>query len=160
MKVDKKRKRQRKTNYKKRLILLKSNCPRLVIRKTNRYLILQIIESEHAQDKILNAVNTKELLKYGWPENKKNSLKSIPAGYLGGFLLGKKSKDIKKLILDTGLIPSTKGSRVYAVVKGILDSGININCDKKVFPEDNRIEGKHIENLNFEAIKKNIENAE
>lgn len=141
MKLNKKRRLQSKTNYKKRLILLKGSLPRLVVRKTNRYVIIQIIESKNAQDKIVNSVNTHDLLKYGWPETKKGSLKSITACYLGGFLTGKKSK-VKKVILDTGLIPNTKGSRVYAVVKGILDAGIEINCDEKVFPSEERIKGE------------------
>ncbi len=141
MKLDKKRKIQGKTNYRKRLILLKGNLPRLVVRKTNRYIIIQIIESKNAQDKAVSSVNTRDLLKHGWPENKKGSLKSITACYLGGLLIGKKSK-VKKVILDTGLIPSTKGSRVYAVVKGVLDAGIEINCDEKVFPSEEKIKGE------------------
>ena len=99
MKLDKKRKLQGKTNYRKRLILLKGNLPRLVVRKTNRYVIIQIIESKNAQDKVASSVNTRDLLKYGWPDSKTGSLKSIPACYLGGFLIGKKTK-VKKVILD------------------------------------------------------------
>ncbi len=153
-KLDKKRRRERKTNYKKRLILLKGNCARFVVRKTNRYIIMQITESKHAQDKVLCSVNTKELLKYGWSENKKGSLKSVSAAYLGGLLLGKKVKDIKKVILDSGLIPSTKGSRIYACVKGIADSGIEINYDEKVLPSEERI--KQIKDLDFDKIKEAI----
>ncbi len=153
MKLDKKRRREGKTNYRKRLILLKSNCPRLVIRKTNKYIILQIIESKHAQDRVLYCVNTKELLKYEWPESKKGSLKSVAACYLGGLLLGRKMKDIKKVILDSGLIPSTKGSRIYAVVKGVADSGIEINYDEKILPSEDRI--KQIEG--FDKIKEAIQ---
>ena len=144
-KIDKKRRRQAKTDYRKRLVLLKGNSPRLVIRKTNKYIILQIIESKHAEDKVIYSVNTKELLKFGWPENKKGSLKSISAGYLGGLLLGKKSKELKeRVILDMGLIPNTKGSRVYSAVKGLADSGIEINYNEKVMPSEDRIQGKHI----------------
>ena len=43
MKVVKVRRRQHKTNYKKRITLLKSNTIRAVIRKSNRYLILQFV---------------------------------------------------------------------------------------------------------------------
>ncbi len=143
MKLNKKRRIEHKTNYRKRLVLLKSETPRLVIRKTNKYIILQIIESKNAQDSVLYSANTKELLEHGWPENKKGSLKSLTAAYLGGFLLGKKAKEIKgKLIIDTGLAPNTKGSRIYASVKGAIDSGLKINCDEKVFPSKDRIEGK------------------
>ena len=94
MKIDKKRKRQRKTNYTKRLILLKGKFSRLVVRKTNKYIIAQIVDSHAAKDKVLYSTNSKELLKLGWPENKKGSLKSLSAGYLTGLLLGKKAKDI------------------------------------------------------------------
>jgi len=152
IKIDKKRKLERKTNYTKRLILLKGDYPRLVVRKTNKYIIMQIIESKHAQDKVLYSVITKDLLKQGWPENKKGSLKSLAASYLAGLLLGNKAKDkIKgKIILDTGLIPSTKGSRVYAVVKGVADSGIKIDFNEKVMPSEERIKADY---EFFEQIK-------
>ena len=151
-KIDKKRRRQAKTDYRKRLVLLKSKSPRVVIRKTNRYIILQIIKSKHAKDNVLYSVNTKELLKLGWPEKKKGSLKSISASYLGGLLLGKKAKKLKeRAILDTGLIPNTKGSRVYAAVKGLADSGIEIKYNEKIMPSEDRIQGKHI-NLDIKPI--------
>lgn len=119
---------------------------------------MQIIESKDAQDSVLYTVNTRELLEYGWPENKKGSLKSITAAYLGGLLLGKKAKEIKgRVILDTGLIPSTKGSRIYASVKGTIDSGLKINCDAKVFPSKDKIEGKENELIDiFNKVKGNI----
>jgi len=124
--------------------LLKGNSPRLVVRKTGRYILIQIIESKNAQDKVVHSVNTRDLLEHDWPKEKSGSLKSLPASYLAGYLLGKKAKDIKKrLILDTGLIPNTKGSRIYAAVKGISDSGLKINFDEKVIPSKDRLEGKH-----------------
>ena len=143
-KLDKRRRRENKTNYTKRLILLKGRLPRLVVRKTNRYLILQIIESSLAQDKIIYSVNTKELLKNGWPKEREGSLKSIPAGYLAGLLLGKKASGLKKeIILDTGLIPNTSQSRVYAVVKGVADSGLKIRFSEDVVPSEERISGEN-----------------
>ena len=148
-KIDKRRRRESKTNYTKRLILLKGNFPRLVVRKTNKYLILQIIESSHAQDKVVYSVNTKELLKQGWPEEKKGSLKSVTAGYLGGLLLGKRASELKsEIILDSGLIPNTPSSRVYAVVKGIADANIKIRFNKEVVPSEERIKN------NFEFFEK------
>lgn len=159
MKIDKRRRIENKTNYHKRLILLKSKAQRLVVRKTNKYIILQIIESNDAQDKVLFSTNTKELLKQGWPKEKTGSLKSLPAAYLGGYLLGKKTKGMKeKVILDTGLMPNTKGSRIYAAVKGLSDSGIKINFDEKVIPSKESLEGKNtkIENKLFSKIKEAI----
>lgn len=144
MKINKRRRIENKTNYRRRLGLLKSNSLRLVIRKTNRYLILQIIESKNSEDKVVHSASTKELLKLGWPEAKSGSLKSVSASYLAGLALGKKAKDVKgRLVLDLGLIPNTKGSRVYAAVKGIADSGIKINYDEKVIPSKESIEGKN-----------------
>lgn len=151
-KLHKKRRRESKTNYKKRLVLLKSNCPRLVVRKTNKYIILQIVETKHAQDKVLKMITTKELLKFGWPEEKIGSLKSLAASYLAGLLIAKKIK-IKKAILDSGLIPNTKGSKVYAAVKGARDSGLNIPCSEKVFPDNEKIQRYDF----FNKVKNEIE---
>jgi len=143
-KLDKRRRRECKTNYTKRLILLKGKVPRLVVRKTNKYIILQIVESSHAQDKVVYSVNTKELLKQSWPEAKKGSLKSVTASYLGGLLLGKKAKDLKQeIILDSGLISNTYSSRVYAAVKGVADSGIKIKFNEKVVPSEERIKNNY-----------------
>lgn len=164
-KLNKKRRIESKTNYAKRLKLLKSNSPRLVVRKTNKYIILQIVESENAQDKIVSSVNTKELLNHGWPADKSGSLKSLSAGYLGGFLIAKKTlenfeklnskfskKKFDRIILDSGLIPNTKGSRIYAVVKGAVDGGLNIPYDNKIIPDE-----KMINKYDFlDKIKKNI----
>jgi len=158
-KLDKRRRRENKTNYTKRLILLKGNFPRLVVRKTNKYIILQIIESSHALDKVTYTVNTKDLLKHGWPEDRKGSLKSIPAGYLGGLLLGKKAKELKQeVILDSGLIPNTPGSRVYAAVKGIADAGIKIRFNEEVLPPEEKIRGENskVKDI-FEKVKGAVE---
>jgi len=153
-KLDKRRRLESKTNYTKRLLLLKGDSLRLVVRKTNKYLILQIVESDNAKDKVLHTVNTRDLLKQGWPKDKSGSLKSLAASYLAGLLLGKKAGEIKKtVILDSGLIPNTKGSRVYAVVKGVSDSGINIKYNEKVIPTDEMIRGKY---EFFEKIKGDI----
>lgn len=143
MKLDKRRRLEFKTNYNKRLKLLKGKSPRLVIRKTNKYITLQIIESKNAQDKVTYFSSTKELIKLGWPKEKQGSLKSLSAAYLAGLLLGKKAGKLKeKVIVDTGLIPSTKGSRIYAAIKGAADSGIEINYDEKIMPAMEKIEGK------------------
>ncbi|MGV8152084.1 MAG: 50S ribosomal protein L18 [Candidatus Nanoarchaeia archaeon] len=161
MKLNKKRRIENKTDYRKRLILLKGNSPRLVIRKTNRYMILQIIESKESQDYIKYSAVTKELLEYGWPKEMSGSLKSVSASYLTGYLLGKKAESLKgRVISDTGLMPNTKGSRIYAAIKGIADSGIKINYGKGVEPKEERIKGKNAKAGILEAfdkIKKSIE---
>lgn len=150
----KRRRREGRTNYTKRLILLRGGYPRLVVRKTNRYLILQIVESAGAQDKVLISVSTKDLLKYGWPVEKAGSLKSLGAAYLSGLLLGKKIKGKidSRVILDSGLIPNTKGSRVYAAVKGVKDAGIEIDVGEEVVPPLEKIKKEEF----FDEIKSKI----
>jgi large subunit ribosomal protein L18 len=148
-----KRKKQGKTDYATRMNLLKSKTPRLVIRKSNRFIIAQIVESKEAQDKTISYANSKELSKEGWTF----SFKNVPAAYLTGILIAEKakSKGIKKAILDLSRYTSSKASKLYAVAKGAIDNGLEINCDEKVFPSQNRIYGEHTKNS--EKIKKIIE---
>ena len=90
LKTIKKRRKEAKTDYSRRLKLLKSGKSRLTIRITNRYLIAQYVTSKESQDRVTFGITSKILIKYGWPENTKGSLKSIPAAYLTGYLTGRK----------------------------------------------------------------------
>ena len=140
-----KRKREQKTDYKKRLAILKSRMPRVVVRKFNKNIVAQIITYEEAGDKVLAFAHSKELEKYGW----KHSKNSVPASYLLGILLSKKSKT-KKAILDTGLVSPTKGSRIFACVKGCIDGGMEIPQSEEAMPSPERLAGKHIQGKNLE----------
>ena len=158
MKTQKKRRKQSKTDYKRRLNLLKKDVPRLVFRKTNKNLIVQYILSEEAKDKVLFGFDSKILLKYGWPEEFKGSLKSIPAAYFIGYLAGKKIlKDkLKQPIVDVGMIRTIHKNKFYGFLKGLIDSGIKINCKQEAFPEEERIKGKNLKkdfSDKFEEIK-------
>ncbi len=133
------RRREGKTNYKKRLNLLKSRKLRLVIRRFNKNIIAQIIEYHPEGDKIIASASSRELLKYGWKFNRRN----IPSAYLVGLLIGKEAKG-KEAILDVGLQMPFKGGGLYATLKGAIDAGLVINADEGVFPSQERIEGKHV----------------
>jgi len=141
----KRRRREGRTDYKSRLGLLKSGVPRIIIRKTNKYFIVQKVESHEAQDKVVMTVSSKDLLKNGWDKKKVGSLKSIPAGYLTGLLVAKKLKSKSKHIVDLGMARTVNGSRIFAVVKGLIDGGLNISANEKAFPSEDRIAGKHTE---------------
>lgn len=161
MRTMKKRRRfEGKTDYKARKSLLKSKSHRIVFRKTNRYIIGQYIKSSEAQDKISVSANSKELENFGWP--KTDSIKSITAAYLTGFLLGKKIIDKEgkvNAILDMGLIRNIKKSKAYAFLKGTIDAGIEIPHNASVFPDEKRISGEHLKNkVNFKQIKEKINN--
>lgn len=157
MNLKKKRRLENKTNYLKRLNLLKSGIPRLVLRKTNRYLISQYIESYQAQDKVVFGVDSRKLVKYGWPENLKGSLKGVPAAYLLGFLVGKKivADKLKTPVIDLGLYRVIPKTKIHSFIKGIIDSGVKIKDDKENFPEEERI-SKGIKNLKIDEIKLKI----
>ena len=156
MKILAKRRRlENKTNYSKRLRLLEGRKPRVIIRKTNKYIIIQYIESAAAQDAVKVSVMSKDLLSYGWPEAKAGSLKSLGASYLTGILFGNKVKKLAPAILDTGLIRSTKGSKIYAAVKGINESGFQLPCNEKVMPEEARIKSENVKEF-LDKVKSNV----
>ena len=152
------RRREGKTDYKKRLKLLLSKKPRLVVRRSLKYIIAQIIEFDPKGDKTLVAASSKELKKLGW----NFACDNLPAAYLTGLLIAKKAKGkVKEAILDTGLYRSIKGNRIYAVVKGAIDGGLNVPVDEQMFPNEDRIRGKHIQKFKdlpevFGKIKEKI----
>lgn len=162
MRTIKRRRKECKTNYSKRIKLLKGECPRMIFRKTNKYIIAEYITSKKAQDKIEIGITSKELLKYGWPKDFKGSLKSIPASYLTGFLIGKKIISGKKQtpIFDIGMTRNLHKTKVYSFLKGLIDSGVKMKAKEKVFPEKERIEGKNMKkdfSKTFTEIKSKIE---
>lgn len=158
MNTKRRRRFEAKTDYKGRHDLLRSNKNRIIFRKTNKYIIGQCVKSQEAQDYVITGVISKELLEYGWP--KSTSIKSIPASYLTGFLLGKKmiEKEENSGILDIGLIRNVHGSKIYAFLKGVIDAGVEINHDKEVFPQEARLLGRHLKNsVDIHKIKSEIE---
>ena len=136
------RKREGLTDYKKRLKLLLAHKPRLVVRKSLKNVVAQIVEYDEKGDRILVSAQSGELDKFGWKISKSN----LPSAYLVGLLLGKKAKGkgVKEMVLDMGLQKSVKGSRIYALLKGIIDSGVNVAHSKDMLPDENRIKGEHI----------------
>lgn len=136
------RKREGKTNYKKRLHLLISRQHRLVIRASLNNIVVQLVEYHPEGDKVLVSASSKELTKLGWNHNKGN----LPASYLTGQLFGKKAKGKKytEAILDLGLQTRVKGSRIYTALKGVVDSGFTVPHDESIFPDEDRLRGTHI----------------
>jgi len=138
--VKHRRRREGKTDYKKRLALLKSGKKRIVIRKSNKYINIQLIETINGVDKTISALNSKKLIEFGWPSGK-----NTPAAYLVGYAFGKKIAKEKDFIIDFGRQTALKKSKLYAIIKGLIDSGIKLNVSEEVLPTEDRITGKHIE---------------
>lgn len=143
MRTIRKRRKECKTDYKLRMGLLKSEKPRIVIRRTNNYMIVQAVNSSEAQDKVIKGVTSKDLIAQGWDAKFKGSLKSVPAAYLTGILLAKGLKE-KDFIVDLGMTKNVAGNRAYAVIKGLIDGGLNINANEEVFPSEERLNGAHM----------------
>ena len=136
------RKREGRTNYKKRLKILLSNKHRFVVRKSLKNLQASIVEYNQKGDRVLFTINSNALNKLGWKGDNGN----IPSAYLIGMLAGKKAieKGVKEAILDIGSNKSTKGSRLYAAVAGALEAGLKVPSDSNMLPTKDRILGEHI----------------
>mmetsp|Transcript_35425 Transcript_35425/g.70884 ORF Transcript_35425/g.70884 Transcript_35425/m.70884 type:complete len:218 (+) Transcript_35425:75-728(+) len=167
------RRREGKTDYFSRRRLLyqdkrKYNSPkyRIVVRMTKRNIICQFVQSRFQGDHVLHVVYSKNLETFGIKVGKT----SFSASFLIGFLLAKKvlkkiffsgekirlEKKTPNAILDIGLKRVTTGSKVFAVLCGVVDGGINIPHNEKRFPGyksskmfdpdllNQRIKGTHI----------------
>ncbi|KAA6412528.1 MAG: 60S ribosomal L5 [Lasallia pustulata] len=164
-----KRRRAGKTDYyaRKRLITQaknKYNAPkyRLVVRFTNRDIIIQIVTSEITGDKVFCAAYSHELKAYGI----KHGLTNWAAAYATGLLIARRA--LKKLgldehfsgveeadgeyklteaaevdgderrpfkcYLDVGLARTSTGARIFGAMKGASDGGILIPHSENRFP--------------------------
>lgn len=135
------RKEEGKTDYAKRLNLLKSGKPRLVIRKKLNNIIIQFIEYTPDGDKTISTFTKKNIEQLGWKAHGGNR----SSAYLIGLFAGLKTKSkIKECILDLGLQASIKGASLYAALKGILDSEIKVACSEEILPKEELIIGSNI----------------
>ena len=137
------RRREGKTDYQSRKALVLSERPRLVIRHTSRYIIIQILKAKTTGDQVVVSAHSRELPKtYGW----QGGCSNIPAAYLTGLLCGHKAltRGVKEAVLDLGLYTLSQGSRIFAAVKGVKDAGLRVPHKTEMIPKENRLEGKHI----------------
>ncbi|MCJ1426698.1 60S ribosomal protein L5 [Sticta canariensis] len=175
-----KRRRTGKTDYyaRKRLITQaknKYNAPkyRLVVRFTNRDIVIQIVTSEITGDKIFCAAYAHELKRYGI----KHGLTNWAAAYATGLLIARRALSKLELdehfpgveeadgeyklteaaeidgeerrpfkcFLDVGLARTSTGARVFGAMKGASDGGILVPHSENRFP------GYDIETKELEA---------
>ncbi len=137
------RRREGKTNYRRRKAFVLSGLPRFVVRRTLKRVIAQVIKAEIIGDRVLVSADSTELARqYDWLGNCSN----LPASYLTGLLCGLKAlaSGVKEAVLDIGLQSPTRGARLFATLKGALDAGIMIPHDENVLPSEKRIHGVHI----------------
>ena len=111
------RRREGKTDYYQRQRLIVSGRNRMVIRKTNRHIIIQLVD-----------------------------LGNTPAAYLTGMLFAVRAQKAgyEGAIADIGLQVASTGARVFAAVKGAVDAGFDVPVGESILPDDDRCNGAHI----------------
>jgi len=184
----------------KRLIVQnrnKYNTPkyRLIVRFTNSNIIAQVAYATIQGDKVVCDARSNELPRYGI----KTGLTNYPASYAVGLLLARRLNQkygldetytgVEKVsgedfcvekegdrgafycVLDTGLVRTSSGARVFGVLKGAVDGGLDIPHSNKRFPgydadkgeydagkHRSRIVGAHISNY-MQTLVDNDEDA-
>lgn len=136
------RKREGKTDYRHRLKLLRSGRLRLVTRISLNHVAAQVMRATPAGDTTMASAHSKQLEKFGWKCHTSN----LPTAYLVGLLCGYRALEanVKDCILDIGMHEPVPRTKVFAVLKGALDAGLNIPHEDEILPDDDRINGKHI----------------
>jgi large subunit ribosomal protein L18 len=146
------RRREGRTDYKRRVALLKSRQPRVVVRRSLTNVRVQVIGYDPTGDKVLASADGRELAGLGLQGT---SGKSIPAAYLTGVLAGKRAKEagITEAVLDLGRHEPTSGNRVFAALKGIVDAGVEVPHDEDVLPDEDRVKGEHIDGFDSSQVE-------
>jgi len=157
----------------------KYNTPRhrLVVRFTNKDVIAQIVQAKIVGDHIVAHAYSHELPKYGAPGAQTNYAASYATGllvarrvltkfnladkYVGQKEINGEDFNVEELeegpkpflaLLDIGLRRTTTGAKIFSVLKGACDGGLNIPHNEKRFVGYDT-EGKK---LDAEVLKKHI----
>ena len=153
-----KRRLKGKTNYRNRLNLIKSGKVRAVVRRSNRYMMIQLVRYRPEGDEVVLTFTSDKLKSYGWEGSGNN----VPASYLAGFIAGKKAvkMGIDEAVLDIGMNMPEYSGKFFAALKGMIDAGVDIPHNPSVLPDEDRLTGKHINEdvvKMFESVKKDLE---
>ena len=145
---------------------------RLVVRRTNAKFITQIIFSTMTGDRVLCSAESSELKAHGLTAGLTNYASAYATGLLlarrllkqvGLSDLYKATTDVNgeyfnidddddddkrpfKALLDVGLQRTTTGARIFGVLKGACDGGINVPHKTKRFPGYSRAQVTVVEN--------------
>ncbi len=136
------RRREGVTDYRARKRAITSEKPLLVVRISNKNVSSQFVKPMVKGDIVLSSAHSKELGKMGWH----GSAKSTPACYLLGLLAGKKAlaAGVKEAVAYNGVVPFIRGSRIAALLKGVVDAGVRVPMGEEALPAAERLSGKTI----------------
>jgi len=152
------RRRDGTTDYYVRKKLLSGRETRAVVRRSSKYVTVQLTDFTMDGDVIVASASSKELKEKGW----KRSCSNIPAAYLAGYLAGKRAlkAGIEYAVLDIGMQKPAKGAVLFATVSGMTDAGLEVPHGENVLPSKERLSGKHIDGkieAEMNGIKKKLE---
>ena len=153
-KVGYRRRREGVTRFSKRLPLIKSGKPRIVVRKSNRNIVVQFVEFSEKGDRTAFTFNSGHLKKlFKWP-----SARNAWTAYLAGLYAGKEAskKGVKEAVPDIGRHTPSKGNIVFAAIKGAADAGIKCSFSEDVVPMDKISAPPEKIKAQFEEVKKKI----
>ncbi|MCX8175069.1 MAG: 50S ribosomal protein L18 [Candidatus Micrarchaeota archaeon] len=152
-KVAFRRRRENLTNYAKRLALVKGAAPRMVVRKSGRGILVQFVSFGMKGDEVIASAHSSVLSKFGWAPRC-----NAPTAYLCGLLAAKSAaaKGVKAFNLDIGMQTPSKGSVVFAALKGAKDAGLSTSYPEEMISEE-RISGSAIAKYALELKSSNPE---
>ena len=137
------RRREGKTDYRKRRGVVVGRNPFLAVRVSGRYVYAQILKATASGDETLCFASSRNLAKkFGW----KGSAKSLPSAYLTGYYLGKLARkdEIGNIVVYSGVGRFVHGSRIASLLDGAKDAGLKVQIGDESFPEEDREKGEHI----------------
>ena len=136
------RRKEGKTNYYARMKLVVSDRPRMVVRRSNRHITIQMVTAEMDGDRTLVTAHSSELSKFGFT----GSTSGTPAAFLTGMLFAVKALNAghTSAILDIGLHRAKPGARVFGALKGAVTAGLDVPHGEEILPDDGRVKGAHI----------------
>lgn len=133
-KVPMRRRREGRTNFQKRLGLIKSGSTRMVVRRSNRDITIQFINFHPEGDRTLLTARGQMLKKlFNWPAKR-----NVWTAYLTGLYAGREAAKagVKEFILDSGMYTASKGSNVFAALKGAHDAGLSTVYSEEKIPSE------------------------
>lgn len=136
------RRREGRTDYRRRIRLLRSGQARAVVRKSLSQTSIQIIAYDERGDRVLVSAVSNELKDLGWT----GSTGNVPAAYLTGLLAGRRAvaKGMSAAVLDLGIQRPSPGGRLFAAAKGLVDAGLQVPHGEDVVPAEGRLRGEHL----------------
>jgi len=134
------RRREGKTDYRRRLGLLKSGETRVVVRTTNSNVIVQFVNYDETGDQVVASAEARELKEMGF-----TGANNTPSAYLTGLLGAKRAKEagVGNGVLDIGRANPHKGGVLFGALKGVIDGGVEVPAGD-VFPDEGRLRAEHL----------------